>query len=255
MTSRRRSKLDVEKNKPKEKQKQKPKPKQTQTQTQTPKQKQQQQQQQQQLTTPSSTEPEPRRSVRATKGQHKALEQLEQSFEAPKKRGKKSKKQPEPEETEEEIIRCVCGATEQDGDSGEPWIACDNCGAWQHNICMGMSQYSEDLPKEYFCEQCRPEEHKDLLAGIAKGEKPWEARRKVYEEERAEKKKKGSKKGSKKRASDQKEESSQASHKPKPSPAPEPKPPKEEPKNTAGQKRKTVDGSHGKETKVSLSAP
>ncbi|KAL2161846.1 hypothetical protein VTH06DRAFT_7630 [Thermothelomyces fergusii] len=139
------------------------------------------------------SEPEPRRSVRATKGQHKALEQLDQPIEIPKRRGgnKKAKKTaPEPEEPEEEIIRCVCGATEQDEDSGEPWIACDQCGAWQHNICMGMSQYTEDLPKEYFCELCRPENHQELLAGIAKGEKPWEARRKVYEEQKAEKKKK-----------------------------------------------------------------
>ncbi|KAK3303676.1 transcription factor S-II, central domain-containing protein [Chaetomium strumarium] len=193
------------------------------------------------------SEPEPRRSVRATKGQHKALEQLDQAIETPKKRGgtKKSKKAaPEPEEPEEEIIRCVCGATEQDEDSGEPWIACDQCGAWQHNICMGMSQYTEDLPKEYFCELCRPENHRELLAGIAKGEKPWEARRKAYEEEKAEKKKKGPKKG-KKRASDLKDEASQKS---KQSPPPPPSEPKKDVKG-AGAKRKNADGGQDKETK------
>lgn len=204
----------------------------------------------QQLTSISTLDPEPRRSVRATKGQHKALEQLDQPIEAPKRRGgskKNSKKAaPEPEEPEEEVIRCVCGATEQDEDSGEPWIACDQCGAWQHNICMGMSQYTEDLPKEYFCELCRPENHQELLAGVEHGERPWEVRRRAYEDERAEKKKKGVKKG-KKRTSDLKEDASQKS---KQSPPP-PSEPKKEPK-AVGQKRKNVDGAHEKEPKVSI---
>ncbi|KAK0710100.1 hypothetical protein B0T26DRAFT_743292 [Lasiosphaeria miniovina] len=219
------------------------------------------------------SEPEPRRSVRATKGQHKALEQLDQAVDTPKRRGKKGKKAaPEPEEPEEEVIRCVCGATEQDEDSGEPWIACDQCGAWQHNICMGMSQYSEDLPKDYFCEICRPESHKELLAGMARGERPWEARRRAYEEEKTEKKKKGPKKGAnKKRTSESKEDSTPAPQKLKQSPAPPTKPkqspappptkakpsaaPPAEPKkdkenkSTAGQKRKTLDGSQDKEAK------
>ncbi|KAL2133837.1 hypothetical protein VTI74DRAFT_1560 [Chaetomium olivicolor] len=196
-----------------------------------------------------SAEPEPRRSVRATKGQHKALEQLDQPIEPPKRRGttKKVKKPaPEPEQPEEEVIRCICGAEEQDEDSGEPWIACDSCGVWQHNICMGMSQYTEDLPKEYFCEECRPENHKELLAAKNRGEKPWEAWRRAYEEEKAEKKKKGSKKG-KKRTSDLKEDASQKS---KQSPPPPPPPPPENKKDVkgAGAKRK-ADGAQEKETK------
>ena len=187
--------------------------------------------------------------MRATKGQHKALEQLDKALDAPKRRGKKGKKTgPEPEEPEEEIIRCVCGATEQDEDSGEPWIACDQCGAWQHNICMGMSQYSEDLPSEYFCEMCRPENHKELLDGIARGEQVWEARRKAYEEESKEgggkKRKKAPKKGKGKRLSDSKDE-------PKQSPAPEPK---KETKAAVG-KRKTRDESQDKETTVSSAGP
>lgn len=201
-----------------------------------------------QLINNQTSEPEPRRSVRATKGQHKALEAQDQPIEAPKRRGKKSKKAaPEPEEPEEEIIRCVCGAKDQEStDPNEPWIACDTCGAWQHNICMGMSQYTEDLPKEYFCEQCRPENHKELLDGMKKGEKPWEARRKAYEEEKDQKKKRG-KKGSKKRASDPKEEVAQASQKSKQSPAPEAK---KESKSAAGQKRKVADGAPDKEPKA-----
>ncbi|CAK7235307.1 Transcription factor bye1 [Sporothrix bragantina] len=180
---------------------------------------------------------EPRRSVRSTKGQHKSLDQLEQQAAADgKKRGRKGSKKPESpqeeEDSEEEIIRCVCGAREQDGDPGEPWIACDTCTAWQHNVCMGMSVYSEDLPKDYYCEQCKPENHKELLEGMARGEKPWEERRRQYEEEKASgKRRKGGRKAKPKRNSDTKEGSA------KPSPTPEAR---RDPKaGPAGTKRKT----------------
>ncbi|KAM0279730.1 hypothetical protein ACHAQH_004421 [Verticillium albo-atrum] len=184
------------------------------------------------------SESEPRRSVRATKGQHtKAFD--DQPLEAPKKRGRK-KKQQEEEEPEEEIIRCVCGATDQDDDEDDQvWVACDTCGAWQHNVCMGMPD--DNLPEHYYCEQCRPqlEYHKELLAGIAEGRKPWEERQKAYRDrkaaEAAEKKKKPVKKkggrGSK-RVSDSKEDasqaaSSQAGDSPAPEAAPKPKGKKE----------------------------
>lgn len=176
-----------------------------------------------------NTELEPRRSVRSTKGQHKGHpDALEQPIE-PKRRGKKAaaKKQAEPEpEDEEEIIRCVCGATSQDSDDpDDPWIACDSCHAWQHNVCVGMSVYDEDLEDvEYYCEQCKPDNHKELLQGIEKGERIWETRRKEYEEEKAaeKKQKKGPKKG-KKRQSDLHEDprSSAKSAKSSASPAPE----------------------------------
>ena len=243
---------------------------------------------QHQLTTPTPSDPEPRRSVRATKGQHKALEQLDQAPEAPKRRGKgagrskKSAAEPEPE-NEPETIRCVCGAIEAD-DEGEPWIACDKCGAWQHIICMGISRYDEDIPKKYFCELCRPENHKETLAAIANGEKPWEARRQAWLDEKSKEKTKGSKKGGRKRASDPKDaktaDTARSSQKPKPSPMPEPKPvkePKESKKErekekekekekdkdkekdkeakatSAGQKRKAADTAQDKEVKVSHS--
>ena len=166
-----------------------------------------------------SAEAEPRRSVRSTKGQNTKNLDLDQPAE-PKRRGRK-KKQEEPEEPEEEIIRCVCGATEQTGDSGEPWIACDKCTAWQHNVCVGKSIYDEDLTSEYFCEVCKPEDHKELLDGIARGEKPWEARRKVYEEESRKKKKGGPKRGAKgKRQSDVKEQTPVPKGRPSPAPTP-----------------------------------
>lgn len=129
--------------------------------------------------------------MRTTKGQHtKTFD--DQPLEPPKKRGRRKKQR---EEEPEEVIRCVCGATEQDGESEEPWIACDKCGAWQHNVCMGMSVFSEDLPKHYYCEQCSPQDHKELLAAMAKGEQPWEQRRKKYEEAQGEKKKRRRKPG------------------------------------------------------------
>ncbi|KAG7144026.1 Histone deacetylase complex subunit CTI6 like protein [Verticillium longisporum] len=184
------------------------------------------------------SESEPRRSVRATKGQHtKAFD--DQPLEAPKKRGRKKKQQQE-EEPEEEIIRCVCGATDQDDDEDDQvWVACDTCGAWQHNVCMGMPD--DNLPEHYYCEQCRPqlEYHKELLSGIAEGRKPWEERQKAYRDrksaEAAEKKKKpGKKKGVRgsKRVSDSKEDvsqaaSSQAGDSPAPEAAPKPKGKKE----------------------------
>jgi hypothetical protein len=164
--------------------------------------------------TPELTEVEPRRSVRATKGQHtKSFDELE-TANAPKKRQtKKSKKAQEQEqdneqeETEpEEVIRCVCGATEQDDDSGEAWIMCDTCSVWQHNVCMGVSSFDDEIPDHYWCEQCRPHDHKELLDGIAKGEKPWEARRAAHEEEEQKKKKKGGRKGKGKRNSETKDE-------------------------------------------------
>ncbi|OLN87021.1 Transcription factor BYE1 [Colletotrichum chlorophyti] len=200
-----------------------------------------------------SGEPEPRRSVRATKGQHtKAFD--DQPIEPPKKRGRKKKQEEEPEE---EIIRCVCGATEQDDDSEEPWIACDKCTAWQHNLCMGMSVFTEDLPKNYYCEQCAPQDHKELLAALARGERPWEARRKAYEEEQNEKKKKKKKGGrAGKRASDPKESLSQdtRSSKPEDSPAPSDTKEKKEKKDGAAKastgKRKAREETLEKEAKV-----
>ncbi|KAK8112376.1 hypothetical protein PG984_012902 [Apiospora sp. TS-2023a] len=183
-------------------------------------------------TLPSTAEQEPRRSVRATKGQHtKAFEALENGPQPTKRKqaAKKGKKvaQKEEEEEDEEVIRCVCGAISQDNDDpNEPWIACEKCGAWQHNVCMGMSIFDDDLPKEYFCEQCKPEDHQELLEGMARDEQPWVTRRQKHEDEN--KKKKGGKKGKAKRA--------------KPSPTPEVK--KEEEPAAKGGKRKQKERDH-----------
>ena len=84
-------------------------------------------------------------------------------------------------------------------------IVCDNCEAWQHNECMEISENPDDLPDQYFCEQCKPDDHKDLLAKIGRGEKPWEERAKQREQEEQDRKarrRKGGKRGKKGRASD-----------------------------------------------------
>ncbi|CAM1505750.1 Fc.00g113870.m01.CDS01 [Cosmosporella sp. VM-42] len=198
-------------------------------------------------------EAEPRRSVRATKGQHtKSFDEIE-PVAMPKRRqtkkAKKAKEQEPEEEQEAELIRCVCGASEQDEDSGEAWIACEDCGAWQHNVCVGVSSFEDEIPEHYWCEECRPQNHKELLDAIARGEKLWEVRRKAHEENK--KKKKGGKKGKGKRTSESKEELEKpAASKAKPSPAPDTIKDKKEPALKQG-KRKAREDSHDTEGKTS----
>lgn len=181
------------------------------------------------MLTMSLTE-QPRRSGRATKGQHKNLDLIQE----PPKRSKSSKTQskdkstkqqtepPPPASEEEEIIRCICGEYEEEEDIERDMICCDKCSAWQHNDCMGLTFPKGQEPAEYFCEQCKPEDHKELLEKIARGEKPWEeaAKRRQQEiEEKKAKRRRGRKGGTKKgggRASDVKAENSSAS-----TPAPE----------------------------------
>ncbi|KAM0501535.1 hypothetical protein ACHAP8_004523 [Fusarium lateritium] len=211
-----------------------------------------------------SGEAEPRRSVRATKGQHtKSFDELEPATVPKKRQTKKTKKakeqeqeqeqeqeleqqQDQQEEEEDELIRCVCGATEQDEDSGEAWIACETCGAWQHNVCVGVSSFDDEIPEHYWCEQCRPEDHKELLDGIAKGEKPWEARRKAHEEE-SKKKKRGGRKGKGKRHSETKEEDKS---KVKSSPAPDTSKDKKDAKAGKRKNREDSQDADGKSAKI-----
>lgn len=195
-------------------------------------------------------EVEPRRSVRATKGQHtKSFDELEPA--APKRRQTKKTKKAQEQEQEaqddqDEIIRCVCGATEQDEDSGEAWISCETCYAWQHNVCVGVSSYEDEIPDNYWCEKCRPEDHKELLEGIKRGEKPWEERRRAHEEK---KRRKGGRKPKGGRKSDSKEPDKEkdAKTKAKPSPAPDTKEKKETPFKG---KRKAREDSHDTDGKV-----
>ena len=146
---------------------------------------------------------EPRRSGRATKGQHKNLDMVADTP-AKKSKAKKDKAAkasteptPGPDEEEEELIRCICGEYEEEEDVERDMICCDKCSAWQHNDCMGLQFAKGEEPDEYYCELCKPENHKDLLDRMARGEKPWEEvaerRRQEAEALKATRRKKGKK--------------------------------------------------------------
>ena len=176
---------------------------------------------------------------------------------------KGSKKQVVQEEGDEvEVIRCVCGARATSPDDGEPWIACDKCHVWQHNICVGISTFDDELPENYMCEECDPVYHKPLLDAISRGEKPWEDNRRAFEQRQKEEedasKKKG-KKGKGKRTSDPKSELSQASNgkaKSPSTPAPDVKKEKKESTRVGNSKRKSAhDGEHSKVGKMIHKGP
>jgi hypothetical protein len=181
---------------------------------------------------------ETRRSGRATKGQHTKDRDIP---EPPKKKGTAKKtskaKQAKEEEEEEpdEVIRCVCGEYEEETEVERAMVCCDNCDAWQHNDCMGLPEdYNEP---SYFCERCKPANHKTLLNAMKKGQKPWEAAAKsraeriAREAAEAQNKKKGKKGGRKSGATDE------------PASTPSATP-------VAGQKRKADESPAPSETKV-----
>lgn len=73
---------------------------------------------------------------------------------------------------------------------------------------MEVSLDDDELPEQYFCEQCRPDLHQPLLEKVERGERPWEERerKRLQEEEEARLRKKKGKKGKKGRASNVKPE-------------------------------------------------
>ncbi|PWY83739.1 hypothetical protein BO94DRAFT_566888 [Aspergillus sclerotioniger CBS 115572] len=159
---------------------------------------------------------EPRRSGRSTKGQHKNLDMItETPAKKTKAKAQPKEKPPKPSieptpapSEEEEIIRCICGEYEEEEDVERDMICCDRCSAWQHNDCMGLTYAKGEEPDEYFCEQCKPENHQVLLQKIALGEKPWEdaaeKRRKEAEEKKASRRRKSKKGGRRGRPSEPK---------------------------------------------------
>ena len=164
---------------------------------------------------------EPRRSGRATKGQHKNLELPDDhakkgKSKSPKEKSAKLSAEPTPGPSEaggdeEEIIRCICGEYEEEEDVERDMICCDQCSAWQHNDCMGLTFVKGQEPDQYYCEQCRPENHTTLLAKINAGEKPWEElaeKRRQEAEEKKSKRKKGKKGGRKGRPSESRTDAS-----------------------------------------------
>ncbi|PVH95660.1 SPOC-domain-containing protein [Periconia macrospinosa] len=129
-----------------------------------------------------------RRSGRANKGHHtKNADALDEQIAKPKSKPKAEKKtqsvekrqptrsksaQSEDNDDEDDaVIRCVCG--NQRDIQGRQMICCDKCEVWQHNQCLDLPEGAYWDNKNYFCERCKPEDHQDLLAAMARGEKPW----------------------------------------------------------------------------------
>ncbi|KAF8161127.1 hypothetical protein B0H34DRAFT_746794 [Crassisporium funariophilum] len=72
------------------------------------------------------------------------------------------------EEEEQGITRCVCGSAEDDPDAGEFMVQCETCKVWQHGLCMGYQSEDQVHDDDYYCEQCRPELHQELLKKLVK---------------------------------------------------------------------------------------
>lgn len=72
------------------------------------------------------------------------------------------------EDDEQGITRCVCGSTEDDPDAGEFMVQCETCKVWQHGLCMGYQSEDQVHDDDYYCEQCRPHLHTELLKKLAK---------------------------------------------------------------------------------------
>jgi hypothetical protein len=75
---------------------------------------------------------------------------------------------------DDEICRCICG--DNNFTAKRPWIQCTACELWQHNECMNVSVFDDELGDHYWCEECDEETHAELLAALRRGERPWEAR-------------------------------------------------------------------------------
>lgn len=73
------------------------------------------------------------------------------------------------DEEEQGVTRCVCGSTgEDEADAGEFMVQCETCKVWQHGLCMGYDSEDQVHDADYYCEQCRPELHGELLKKLAK---------------------------------------------------------------------------------------
>ncbi|KAI0745154.1 hypothetical protein C8Q76DRAFT_702806 [Earliella scabrosa] len=61
------------------------------------------------------------------------------------------------DEDEAGVTRCICQKYgEEENEQSEFMVQCDTCKAWQHGSCMHYDA-SENVPQQYFCEECRPD--------------------------------------------------------------------------------------------------
>jgi len=52
---------------------------------------------------------------------------------------------------------------DDDESAGEFFVQCEMCNVWQHGQCMGIRNEDAVKADHYFCEQCRPDLHVELL--------------------------------------------------------------------------------------------
>ncbi|KAK3681940.1 lysyl-tRNA synthetase [Vermiconidia calcicola] len=142
-----------------------------------------------------------RRSGRATKGLHSAKTASSSPAPTPKpsttKPASKSAKSKPPKKSlepspaaqesynaadDDDEIRCICG--NDNPKDKRAFIGCDDCSVWQHNVCMGITDDEEDVPDSYLCERCGPDDHKETLRALARGEQIWVVRNRIYQNER-----------------------------------------------------------------------
>lgn len=54
----------------------------------------------------------------------------------------------------------MCNTVDEEG---EFMVQCETCDAWQHGLCVGYEDEGQVANIDYYCEQCRPDLHQDLL--------------------------------------------------------------------------------------------
>ena len=74
--------------------------------------------------------------------------------------------------------RCICG--ENTTLSDRTLTSCDQCGVFQHCVCMGVPIVETETPKNYWCEQCAPGDHTETVQALERGIDIWRTRNYLY---------------------------------------------------------------------------
>ncbi|PAV18726.1 histone deacetylase complex subunit cti6 [Pyrrhoderma noxium] len=61
------------------------------------------------------------------------------------------------------ITRCFCVLIDEEAENAEFMLQCETCMTWQHGPCMGFLLESEAPEGDYYCEQCRPQDHPEII--------------------------------------------------------------------------------------------